>query len=74
MNELNALHKILNGSEGMVQPATAPVGLQMKASMKEAQVNIWAPCQYPIRRLFVRSREVSKPRDLYLELSDRSEI
>ena len=28
------------------------------------------PFQYPIRRLIVRSREVSKPRDLYLELSD----
>ena len=34
----------------------------------------WAPSQYPKRRLFVRSRKVSKPRDLYLELSDRSEI
>ena len=33
-----------------------------------------APSHYPKRRLFVRSREVSKPRDLYLELSDRSEI
>ena len=33
-----------------------------------------APFQYPIRRLIVRSRKVSKPRDLYLELSDRSEI
>ena len=33
-----------------------------------------APSQYPKRRLFVRSRQVSKPRDLYLELSDRSEI
>ena len=35
---------------------------------------IWAPSQYPKRRLSVRSRKVSKPRDLYLELSDRSEI
>ena len=34
----------------------------------------WAPSQYMKRRLFVRSRKVSKPRDLYLELSDRSEI
>ena len=34
----------------------------------------WAPSQYPKRRLSVRSRQVSKPRDLYLELSDRSEI
>ena len=33
-----------------------------------------APCQYPKRRLPVRYRRVSKPRDLYLELSDRSEI
>ena len=33
-----------------------------------------APSQYPKRRLFVKSRKVSKPRDLYLELSDRSEI
>ena len=30
--------------------------------------------QYPIRRLIIRSRRVSKPWDLYLELSDRSEI
>ena len=32
------------------------------------------PSQYPKRRLSVRSRKVSKPRDLYLELSDRSAI
>ena len=30
--------------------------------------------QYPKRRIIVRPREVSKPRDLYLELYDRSEI
>ena len=34
----------------------------------------WAPSQYPKRRLSVRSRKVSKSRDLYLELPDRSEI
>ena len=34
----------------------------------------WAPFQHSIRRLITRSRDVSKPRDLYLELSDRSEI
>ena len=33
-----------------------------------------APFQYPIRRLIVRSHKVSKPRYLYLELSDRSAI
>ena len=32
------------------------------------------PFQYPIRRLTVRSHKVSKARDLYLELYDRSEI
>ena len=37
-------------------------------------VGTWAPFQYPIRRLTVISREVSKSRDLYLELSDRSDI
>ena len=37
-------------------------------------VRTWAPSQYPKRRLSVRSRKVSKPRDFYLELSDRSEI
>ena len=34
----------------------------------------WAPSQYPKRRLSVRSRKVSMPRDLYLESSDHSEI
>ena len=34
----------------------------------------WAPSQYPKRRLFVRSRKVSKPRDWYFELSYRFEI
>ena len=33
-----------------------------------------APSQYPKRRLSVRSRKALKPRDLYLELSDRSDI
>ena len=33
-----------------------------------------APSQYPKRRLSVWFRKVSKPRDLYLELSDRYEI
>ena len=35
---------------------------------------IWAPSQYTKRRLSVRSLQVSKPRDLYLELSNRFEI
>ena len=36
--------------------------------------NTRAPFQYPLRRLIPRSRKVSNPRDLYLELSDRSQI
>ena len=31
----------------------------------------WAPSQYPKRRLFVRTRKVSKPRDWYFKLSYR---
>ena len=30
--------------------------------------------KYPIRRLIIRSHKVSKPQDLYLELSNRSRI
>ena len=37
-------------------------------------MSTWAPFQYAKRRLIARSREVSKPRDLCLELSDRYEI
>ena len=37
-------------------------------------VLVWAPSQYPKRRLIIRSREVSKPRDWYFELSYRLEI
>ena len=33
-----------------------------------------APFQYLVRRLVVRSREASKPPDLYLDWADRSEI
>ena len=35
---------------------------------------VWAPSQYPKRRLFLRSRKVSKPRDCYFQLSYRFEI
>ena len=35
---------------------------------------VWAPSQYPKRRLFVRSRKVSKPRDWYFKLLYRFEI
>ena len=36
--------------------------------------NLQAPFQYPIRRLIVRSREVTEPRDRQLKLSYRCEI
>ena len=42
--------------------------------LTEISEETWAPSQNPKRRLSVRSRKVSKPRDFYLELSDRSEI
>ena len=35
---------------------------------------LWVPSQYPKRRLFLRSRKVSKPRDWYFKLSYRFEI
>ena len=38
------------------------------------QRGAWAPSQYPKRRLSVRSREVSKPRDWYFKLSYGYEI
>ena len=34
----------------------------------------WAPSQYPKRRLFLRSRKVSKPRDWYFKWSYRFEM
>ena len=34
----------------------------------------WTLFQYPMRRLIIKSRKVSKPRDLYFKLCDRSEI
>ena len=40
----------------------------------QALIGTRAPSQYPKRRLFVRSREVSKPRDWYFKLSHRFEI
>ena len=52
-------------------PRLTRLFLQQLVGNKE---NTRAPSQYPKRRLIVRSREVSKPRDLYLELFDRSEI
>ena len=37
-------------------------------------MDTWDPFHYPIRRLIVRSREVSKPRGLYLKILYRFEI
>ena len=51
------------------QPPNVALGPRVAGSQLDQ-----GPSQYPKRRLSVRSRKVSKPRDLYLELSDRSEI
>ena len=37
-------------------------------------LNTWVPFQYPIKRLIVSSRGISKPRDCYFKLSYRFEI
>ena len=42
--------------------------------MLHLMCTVWAPSQYPKRRLSVRSRKVSKPRDRYFKLSYRFEI
>ena len=44
------------------------------SSMSRIWNAIWTPSQYPKRRLFVRSRKVSKPRDWYFKLWHRFEI
>ena len=58
------------------RPLLPVSGVYMLTNVTHCQsmTTTWAPSQYPKRRLSVRSRKVSKPRDLYLELSDRSEI
>ena len=58
----------------------SPLGVSLSATQNFWTLSVtphpvtWAPFQYPIRRLIVRSREVSKPRDWCLELCDRFEI
>ena len=50
---------------------------QLPASLSHPvqwSLEVRPPFQYPIRLLIGRSREVPKSRELYLELSDRSEI
>ena len=53
-------------------------GIKIKPALvhgtKLDQVITWALSQYPKRRLSVRSRKVSKPRDWYFKLSYRFEI
>ena len=48
--------------------------LHLHNMFKHIELGPRAPSQYPKRRLSLRSRKVSKLRDLYSELSDRSEI
>ena len=44
------------------------------ARARRRAYDTWCPFQYPIRRLIVRFREISKPRDWYFGLSHRFEI
>ena len=64
-------HRPSHGTVGMVMKT--PVMLLLVMYSKE-QRTLWAPSQYPKRRLFVRSRKVSKPRDRYFKLSYRFAI
>ena len=59
---------------GLRNEYSFPVTGTIEYLIRVPLVKPWAPSQYPKRRLSVRSRKVSKLRDLYLELSDRSEI
>ena len=56
--------------------AALPLGNRLSTASDQPWYTVgpWAPSQYPKRRLIVRSHEVLKPQDLYLELSDHSEI
>ena len=50
------------------------VGIMVWHRTDMQQSMTWAPSQYPKRRLFVRYREISKPRNWYFKLSHRFEI
>ena len=50
------------------------VSVHQTAKIISIRHGIWAPSQYPKRRLSVRSRKVSKPRDWYFKLSYRFQI
>ena len=55
---------------------TAPADglVPLRAKTCPGIVMTWAPSQYPKRRLSVKSRKVSKPRDWYFKFSYRFEI
>ena len=65
--QVNAKYDLADGKATLAQDV---------AWCREAKYIAWtrAPSQFPKRRLSVKSRKVSKLRDLYVELSDRSEI
>ena len=48
--------------------------IESRESPRSQPCRPWAPSQYPKRRLFVRSRKVSKRRDWYFKLPYRFEI
>ena len=64
------------GSSGSISSLMVPIYPQPEtgSGLIKTGLTSRAPSQYPKRRLSVRSRKVSKPRDWYFKLSYRFEI
>ena len=65
---------ITTTTQSTTKPCAYVLGYTVGITQGLATSGTRDPSQYTKIRLSVRSRKVSKPRDLYLELSDRSEI
>ena len=82
---LNQNPRTLATGRGVLSTVTSVTRVNPWTRISSLYLSLWykpcilavgtrAPSQYPKRCLIVRSREISKPRDLYLKLSDRSNI
>ena len=74
-----AVFKIIWSPKSVVWKKNTSISLCIKINIqifcrRELWKETWVQFQYAIRRIIVRSHAVSKPRDLCLELCDRSEI
>ena len=68
-------HSIFFGGMGLVVLKPEYFGITMASQTSDTgSQNTVSISDYQIRRLIVRSCKISKPKDLYLELNDRSEI